>query len=146
MPTRRIRSSASSAALARLMPRWIIGASAIWLPTRITGLSALIGSWKIIDIFGPRIRFRSDWRSGTRSWPSSRTSPEVTRASGGSTPRMARRVMLLPEPDSPTSPSASPRSTSNDTPSTARTTPLPLAICTCRSRTSSIGPPASRRS
>ena len=38
-------------ALARLrlrMPRRRRGASAIWSPTRITGLSAVIGSWKIM--------------------------------------------------------------------------------------------------
>ena len=142
MPTRRIRSSARSAALARLSPWWSIGPSAICAPTRMTGFSALIGSWKIIDIFGPRIRFSSFWPSGTRSWPSSRICPEVTLASGGSTPRMDRSVMLLPEPDSPTRPSASPLGTSKDTPSTARTVPRRVAICTCRSRTSSIGPPA----
>ena len=34
-----------------------------------------------------------------------------------------RAVMLLPQPDSPTMPSVSPGRSSNDTPSTARTTP-----------------------
>ncbi len=115
------------------------GPSAIWCPTRITGLSALIGSWKIIEIFGPRIRLRSGRASGTRSTPSSTIWPAVTFASGGSTPRIARSVMLLPDPDSPTRPSASPPTTSSETPSTARTVPCRLAICTCRSRTSSIG-------
>ena len=60
----------------------------------------------------------------------------------GSTPRMARSVMLLPEPDSPTRPTASPRGTSRETPSTAWTTPRRLAISTCRSLTSSTGFPA----
>ncbi len=50
--------------------------------------------------------------------------------------------MLLPDPDSPTRPSASPRPTSSDTPSTALTVPCRAAICTCRSLTSSIGPAA----
>jgi hypothetical protein len=43
---------------------------------------------------------------------------------------VARSVMLLPDPDSPTRPSASPFLTSNDTPSTDRTVPCRLAIRT----------------
>ena len=38
-------------------------------------------------------------------------------------PMTVRLVTLLPEPDSPTMPSVSPRSTANETPSTALTTP-----------------------
>ena len=138
MPTRRISSSARSAARRRLSPRCTCGPSAICQPTRVTGLSALIGSWKIMAIFGPRSRLMSEPRSCRRSTPSSRISPEVTCASAGSTPRMARSVMLLPEPDSPTRPRAPPRGTSKETPSTARTMPRRLAIRTCRSRTSRI--------
>src|SRR2546427_3065699 len=37
---------------------------------------------------------------------------------------MARPTVVLPQPDSPTSPSVSPCSSVNDTPSTARTSPL----------------------
>src|SRR5258705_11822720 len=42
---------------------------------------------------------------------------------GGLSRMIARPVVLLPQPDSPTSPSVSPRSISNVTPSTAWTSP-----------------------
>src|SRR5690349_1974027 len=53
------------------------------------------------------------------SSPSNFTSPEVMSIIF----RMASPVVLLPHPDSPTSPKVSPRRTSNDTPSTAFTLP-----------------------
>ncbi len=53
------------------------------------------------------------------SSPSNFTSPEVMSIIF----RMARPVVLLPQPDSPTRPRVSPRRTSNDTPSTAFTLP-----------------------
>ena len=53
------------------------------------------------------------------SSPSNFTSPEVMSIIF----RMARPVVLLPQPDSPTRPKVSPRRTSNDTPSTAFTLP-----------------------
>src|SRR4051812_23226055 len=46
-------------------------------------------------------------------------------------------VTDLPEPDSPTIATISPRSISNETPSTARTVPSSVAKETCRSLTSS---------
>src|SRR2546427_11639839 len=50
--------------------------------------------------------------------------------------RMSERaVTVLPQPDSPTSPSVSPAASSKDTPSTARTTPSRLKNCVCRSLT-----------
>src|SRR2546422_259022 len=51
--------------------------------------------------------------------PSNFTAPEVMSI----ILRMARPVVLLPQPDSPTRPRVSPRRTSNDTPSTAFTLP-----------------------
>ena len=48
-------------------------------------------------------------------------------------------VTLLPEPDSPTMPSTSPRLTVNETPSTACTVPSWVRNETFRSRTSSSG-------
>src|SRR2546425_2898965 len=50
--------------------------------------------------------------------------------------RMSERaVTVLPQPDSPTSPSVSPAASSKDTPSTARTTPSRVKNCVCRSLT-----------
>ncbi len=46
---------------------------------------------------------------------------------GSSSRRMHLATVDLPLPDSPTSPSSSPRPSVNDTPSTACTTPLPFA-------------------
>ena len=64
------------------------------------------------------------------------------RRSGSMRRRIIRPVVDLPQPDSPTRPSVSPGITSNDTPSTARTTPagLPntpflIGKCLTRSRT-----------
>src|SRR6186997_424940 len=65
---------------------------------------------------------------------------------GGLRRMIARPVVLLPQPDSPTSPRVSPRSISNVTPSTACTSPT----WRCRMMPSRIGNqtfrPSSRRS
>src|SRR3954471_20742927 len=50
-------------------------------------------------------------------------------------PITVRLETLLPEPDSPTMPSARPRSTSYEIPSTAFTSPSSVSKCTYRSRT-----------
>ena len=137
---RRIRSSARSRAAVRERPRCTSGASAIWSPTRMTGLSAVIGSWKIIAIDRA-----ADLSAAGRAMPSRgprpRTAPgrRRSRRAGGSRPMIARSVMLLPQPDSPTSPNASPGPTVNDTPSTAWTVPRVSGISTRRSRTSRRG-------
>ncbi len=58
---------------------------------------------------------------------------------GGSTrPMMENPVTVLPEPDSPTSPSTWPRATANDTSSTAFTTPARVKKCVRRLRTSRV--------
>ena len=66
---------------------------------------------------------------------------EQRAARDASRPASARRssgaATLLPEPDSPTMPSVRPRSTANETPRTAWTTPSPVWNETARSRTSS---------
>ncbi len=45
---------------------------------------------------------------------------------------MARPMVVLPDPDSPTRPSVSPRSIVNETPSTARTQPVRLRMTPVR--------------
>jgi hypothetical protein len=52
-------------------------------------------------------------------------------------PSIVIAVTLLPEPDSPTIPSTWPRSSVNETPSTALTTPSSVANWTLRPLTSS---------
>src|SRR6478752_3891655 len=92
------------------MPRCRRGPSAIWSPTRITGFSAVIGSWKIIAICGPISARRSFAGIVSRSRPANSTRPESTSTPRGSRPATARRVSDLPEPDSPTMPSCCPGS------------------------------------
>ena len=72
--------------------------------------------------------------------PAKRIVPPVMRPGGSGTSRkMARFVTLLPLPLSPTRASVRPGATSNDTPSTARTTWPSVRNSTRRSRTSRMG-------
>ena len=87
-------------------------------PTVIRGSSEPYGSWKMICMRRRILRRASGLRL-VRSTPSNVTLPSV-----GSRSRIsARPVVLLPQPDSPTSPSVSPRRIVNETPSTAFTDP-----------------------
>ena len=93
--------------------------SAIWRPTGDSGLSAVIGSWKIMPMRLPRSSRR---RAAEASWissPSSTMRPLPSDSGRRSRPMTASAVMLLPQPDSPTSPKASPRPISKETFSTA---------------------------
>ena len=137
MPTRRIRSSARSRGRASATePRCTCGPSAIWSPTRMTGLSAVIGSWKIIAIAPPRTSSEPAGRAVTRSSPSNSTSPPTiyagaaagrgSRAASCSCRSPTRRRARAPRPARP----------SNDTPSTAWTVPRASGSSTRRSRTS----------
>ncbi len=103
---------------------------------RITGFSDVMGSWNTIDICVPQYD-----RSAASSRPSMRspwnvTSPERS-AVDGRRPMIERDSTDLPQPDSPTSPSVRPRSSVNETPSTAVTTPRGVRNCVRRSATSS---------
>ena len=123
MPTIRRSSSARASAALPFMLRWIRRTSSICLPTSATGLSDEVGCWKTIEIRSPRILRISSLETLSRSVPSNRTSPASIRP-GLATRRMIDRlVTLLPQPDSPTRPMISPRSTWKSMPSTARTTP-----------------------
>ncbi|MCY1364580.1 hypothetical protein D9M69_513900 [compost metagenome] len=88
--------------------------SATMSPAVRRGFSEAYGSWKMI------CRSRRRWRIAfagrvSSSSPFSRTEPEV-----GSTSRITDlAVVVLPQPDGPTSDSVSPCPTVNDTPSTA---------------------------
>ena len=67
-----------------------------------TGLSEVIGSWKIIAISPPRsARSWRGERSGS-SRPSKVTRPLLIESSAGSRPITASAVNDLPDPDSPT--------------------------------------------
>src|SRR3954471_6911857 len=83
----------------------------------------------------PRTERRSLSLALRRSRPSNITSPEMRAFRCRVRPMTVRLETLLPEPDSPTIPSAWPRATSYDTPSTAFTTPSSVSKWTVRSRT-----------
>ena len=120
MPTMRSISIAWSMASLREMFVWVKTASATWYPMVFTGLSEVMGSWKIMEIFRPRTLHISVSSSAVKSWPFSRIWPPTIRARGlGKRPMMDSAVMLLPHPDSPTTQSVSPFFTEKLTPSTA---------------------------
>ena len=76
------------------------------------GLSDVIGSWKTIAISLPRTRSSTAAEpSPTSDSPFQRTSPAVILPGRSISPIAACAVTLLPEPDSPTMPSVSPRPT-----------------------------------
>ena len=116
MPTSSsVRSTSSPRSL--LEPRFqIVSGSITMSRTLRRGFSDEIGSWKIICI-----RVRAERMSFcdmcVRSLPSKTIEPDVGRGSC----MIARPVVLLPQPDSPTRPSVSPRRRSKLIPDTALT-------------------------
>ncbi len=105
---------ARASAAARVRPRTAVSASVRKSPTVRSGLMWARGSWKTMAA-PPRRRARSSGgrMAGTEA-PSKRTSP-VRAAPGGSRPRTLRAVSDLPEPDSPTSPTALPGASARST-------------------------------
>src|SRR5579859_7568204 len=65
----------------------------------------------------PRMRRISVSLRPSRSTPSNRIRPEVTPTDAGSKRIVESAVMLLPDPDSPTTPTTSPSPIENETPS-----------------------------
>ena len=126
--------------------------SAITRPTVIRESSEAIGSWKMNCICGRILSMVLVSASSRCTGPSSgwrkMTSPPV----GSSSRMMVRPVVDLPQPDSPTMATVSPRLTLSETPSTAFTWPITRRIapplmgkCFFRPRTSSNGPSAGSR-
>ena len=121
MPTTRIISTARSHASRRLTAVCCCTASAIWSPQVKTGLRLVIGSWKIMLTWSPRMSRMSASRLASRFSPLSRISPATMRP-GRSMRRITDRlVTLFPQPDSPTTPTVWPWPISNVTSSTALT-------------------------
>ena len=74
-----------------------------------TGLSAVIGSWKIIAIRLPRIARSSRSGSVSRSRPSNSTWLPASMRPGGRISRSTERAVTdFPQPLSPTTPNVSP--------------------------------------
>jgi hypothetical protein len=132
--------------------RWSFSGSASWWPIVSTGLSEVIGSWKIIAIWLPRTSISSAGDSASRSIgrsaPRKSASPPTIRPGSAIRRISESAVTLLPQPDSPTIPSTSPWSSENDTPSTARTVSSSIRKWVLRSVTSNnlpiALPPAGR--
>src|SRR5215211_7131211 len=116
--------------------------SATRSPILRRGFSDEIGSWKIICIRGRILRSASPL-SLVRSWPSNTTVPDVGLGSW----IMARAVVDLPQPDSPTRPSVSPSRMSRLTSETALTfsPERPTGNSTTRCSACSRAPSAGRR-
>ena len=143
MRTRSSISNDRSRAARHDTPIWRTTFSAICVPTVSTGLRLVIGSWKIMEMRWPRRPFIASSPSVVSSSPSNLIEPAAMRpVSGGIRRRIESAVTDLPQPDSPTMPSVSPRARSNDTPSTARTTPSRVLNWVWRSRTSRMLPEA----
>ena len=89
-------------------PRCRRSGSAICSPMRTCGVSAVSGSWKIMVIFEPRMRFSS---AGLQAQELLALEPRRAAGAGrcaASRPMTAMKVWLLPEPLSPTTPRHSP--------------------------------------
>ena len=103
---------------------WTRNTSSIWRPTGTTGLSAVIGSWKIIAIVVARSWRRRRSVAVSSSSPTSLTlPPEGTSAPFCSSPITVSDVTDLPEPLSPTTHSVSPSCTWSEMPSMMRWPP-----------------------
>ena len=109
-------------------------------PMVSTGLSEVIGSWKIIAIRLPRMRRMRPSPSAARSRSPSRTEPcEIFAAGFGRRPMIASDVIDLPEPDSPASASVSPRLSVNDRSETTGRGPSSPPTTTVRCSTARTG-------
>ena len=109
IPTSLIISKARSLASCLLMFSWVKTASIICFPTVITGFKDVIGSWKIIEISLPRISLISLGDFFNKSSPLYIISPAVILPGGdGINCINDKAVILLPQPDSPTTPKVSP--------------------------------------
>ena len=80
------------------------------------------GSWKIMVILEPRMRFSLWTGRPSNSWPLNLIDPEALPFRARS-PMAAMKVWLLPEPLSPTTPRHSPLATASEMPRTASTSP-----------------------
>src|SRR5215472_8376 len=131
MPVRSSRPIARSRAA---LPRSLScnpSTSTICAPTVCSGLSAVIGSWKIIAILPPRIACSFGSERARRSVPSKTIRPPVSAPS--TSPSTESAVIDLPEPDSPTSANFSPAAIVKDTSSTTAFAPKRTVRCSIAS-------------
>ena len=91
-----------------------------------TGLSELPGSCGIRLTTAPRMESSRFCDQFVMSVPLRRMVPASTRPLPASRPRVACAVVVLPEPDSPTSATTSPGATLKETPCTTRCSRSPV--------------------
>src|SRR6185437_6243302 len=140
MPTWVKSSSVRARAIEPRTPPCNCNISPIWDSIVCSGLSEVIGSWKMIEMSLPRMRRISFSGMSISSRPLKWMLPEGCDALGyGSNFRIDSALTDFPEPDSPTRATHSPRLISNEIRSTATDTPLGWWNATERSRTSSSG-------
>src|SRR5712671_5968552 len=132
-------STAARGASGRVAPPWRTRTSAICWPTLRIGFSAVRGFWKIMESSRPRCSASSPSESAKRSEPPNIARPEVTLPAVSRMPITAKAVTDLPEPDSPTSATVSPLSTSKPTCSKTVTVPERVRNSTERSSTARAG-------
>ena len=82
MPTFLSRSSTRSRAARSDSPRWIFNTSPTWFSIVCSGLSEVIGSWKIMEILLPLILRSAGCGSDRRFSPLNRILPEGCDAEG----------------------------------------------------------------
>ena len=109
-------------------------------PIDLTGFSAFIALCMTTDRSFQRTAASWVSVSPTRLRPWKVTLPPVISAGGASSWAMAKSMVDLPQPDSPTTPMNSPGARSKVTSSTARTAPRSIAYSTVRPLTWRIGP------
>ena len=136
---RRMATAVSLASLRRIL-RCRRSDSVICLPMVITGFNELIGSWKTIAISAPQSSRISLSLRGIKSRPLNMTRPLRRTFVFGSRFMIDRAKIVLPEPDSPTTPEGRASLKERFTPSTARTRPRGVRKWVLRSTTSSNGP------
>ena len=133
-----MRTNESSSALRAIaaflsMPNRTRRLSESCVPIRRTGLSAVIGSWKIIDIPVPNSLRTWSRDIAESSLPSNMTLPERCTFEPDKRPIAARHMTVFPEPDSPTTPTLEPDGISRLTPRTASSDPNGVPNLTCKS-------------
>src|SRR4051794_6155496 len=115
--------------------------SSYWAAICLTGLSAFIALCMTTDMSRHRVAASCRAVMVTRSLPLKTTLPDAIRAGGLSSCATPNSIVDLPHPDSPTTPTNSPRRTSRSKSSTARTGPAAVWYSTVRPRTSRSGAP-----
>ena len=102
---------------------WSSIGSAICAPIVFTGLNAFMAPWKTIEMSVQRCGLIDSSPRARMSSPARITFPDTDALAGRSRPIIARIVVVLPQPDSPTRPIRSPSFSSKVTPCTAWSSP-----------------------